>query len=121
MLAPRSRDGPIGRTPGCSAAATTLPAIGTTTTETIRRMAPRSVRGDADCFAITNYSALRIVRERPPSRNLDACQRGLLRPSVAPIMTVTRRRFLRRVAAIGGTSLAFETMTGLGLLAQPSQ
>ena len=34
---------------------------------------------------------------------------------------ITRRRFLTRVAAIGGASLTYEAMTGLGLLAAPSQ
>jgi monoamine oxidase len=34
---------------------------------------------------------------------------------------VTRRSFLTRVAAAGGASLAYETMTALGLLAAPSQ
>ena len=36
-------------------------------------------------------------------------------------MAVTRRRFLTRVAAAGGASLAYEAMTALGLLAAPSQ
>jgi len=36
-------------------------------------------------------------------------------------MDVTRRRFLARVAAAGGASLAYEAMTGLGLIAAPSQ
>ena len=36
-------------------------------------------------------------------------------------MTLTRRRFLTRVAAAGGASLMYEAMTGLGLLAAPSQ
>src|SRR5688500_8610102 len=36
-------------------------------------------------------------------------------------MDLTRRRFLARVAAAGGASLAYETMTGLGLLAAPAQ
>lgn len=36
-------------------------------------------------------------------------------------MAVTRRRFLTRVAAAGGASLAYEAMTALGLLATPSQ
>ncbi len=36
-------------------------------------------------------------------------------------MALTRRRFLKRVAAAGGVSLAYEAMTGLGLLAAPSQ
>jgi monoamine oxidase len=36
-------------------------------------------------------------------------------------MDLTRRRFLSRVAAVGGVSLAYEAMTGLGLLAAPSQ
>ena len=36
-------------------------------------------------------------------------------------MAVTRRRFLKRVAAAGGGSLAYEAMTALGLLAAPSQ
>jgi monoamine oxidase len=36
-------------------------------------------------------------------------------------MDLTRRRFLARVAAVGGASLAYETMTGLGLLAAPAQ
>jgi monoamine oxidase len=36
-------------------------------------------------------------------------------------MVVTRRRFLTRVAATGGASLAYEAMTALGLLAAPSQ
>ena len=36
-------------------------------------------------------------------------------------MLLTRRRFVKRVAAAGGISLAYEAMTGLGLLATPSQ
>jgi monoamine oxidase len=36
-------------------------------------------------------------------------------------LELTRRRFLARVAAAGSVSLAYETMTGLGLLAAPSQ
>jgi len=36
-------------------------------------------------------------------------------------MDLTRRRFLARVAAAGGASLVYETMTGLGLLAAPAQ
>src|SRR5262245_25196751 len=36
-------------------------------------------------------------------------------------MVETRRRFLTRVAAAGGASLAYEAMTGLGLLAAPTQ
>ena len=36
-------------------------------------------------------------------------------------MDLTRRRFLARVAAAGGVSLAYEAMTGLGLLAAPAQ
>ena len=36
-------------------------------------------------------------------------------------MDLTRRRFLTRVAAAGGASLAYEAMTALGLLATPSQ
>jgi monoamine oxidase len=36
-------------------------------------------------------------------------------------MELTRRRFLARVAAAGGGSLAYETMMGLGLLATPTQ
>jgi monoamine oxidase len=36
-------------------------------------------------------------------------------------MTLTRRGFLERVAAAGSVSLAYEAMTGLGLLAAPSQ
>ena len=36
-------------------------------------------------------------------------------------MDLTRRRFLTRVAAAGGASLAYEAMTGLGLLAAPAQ
>src|SRR5688572_15592791 len=36
-------------------------------------------------------------------------------------MNLTRRRFLAQVAAAGSVSLAYETMTGLGLLAAPSQ
>ena len=38
-----------------------------------------------------------------------------------PQAAVTRRRFLTRVARLGGVSLAYEAMTGLGLLATPSQ
>jgi monoamine oxidase len=34
---------------------------------------------------------------------------------------ITRRLFLNRIAAIGGASLTYEAMTGLGLLASPSQ
>ena len=36
-------------------------------------------------------------------------------------MALTRRHFLVRVAAAGGASLVYEAMTGLGLLATPSQ
>jgi monoamine oxidase len=36
-------------------------------------------------------------------------------------MAHTRRQFLKDVAAVGGVSLAYEAMTGLGLLAAPSQ
>jgi monoamine oxidase len=36
-------------------------------------------------------------------------------------MALTRRRFLARIAAAGGGSLVYEAMTGLGLLAAPSQ
>jgi monoamine oxidase len=36
-------------------------------------------------------------------------------------MSVTRRRFLEHLAAAGGVSLAYEAMTGLGLLASQSQ
>jgi monoamine oxidase len=36
-------------------------------------------------------------------------------------MDLTRRQFLSRVAAVGGASLAYEAMTGLGLIAAPSQ
>ena len=36
-------------------------------------------------------------------------------------MAVTRRQFLTRVGAVGGASLLYESMTGLGLLAAPSQ
>ena len=36
-------------------------------------------------------------------------------------MVLTRRDFLRRAAAVGGASLVYEGMTGLGLLAVPTQ
>src|SRR5688572_14127552 len=36
-------------------------------------------------------------------------------------MDLTRRRFLARVGAAGGASLVYEAMTGLGLVAAPSQ
>ena len=36
-------------------------------------------------------------------------------------MVLTRRRFLTRTAAAGGASLVYEAMTGLGLLATPTQ
>ena len=36
-------------------------------------------------------------------------------------MGLTRRHFLKRAAAFGGTSLVYEAMTGLGLLASPTQ
>src|SRR5688572_25870512 len=36
-------------------------------------------------------------------------------------MVVTRRDFLTRAAALGGASLVYEGMTGLGLLATPTQ
>ncbi len=36
-------------------------------------------------------------------------------------MVLTRRDFLRRAAAVGGASLVYEGMTGLGLLAAPTQ
>ena len=34
-------------------------------------------------------------------------------------MSLTRRQFLTRVAAAGSVSLAYEAMTGLGLIAAP--
>jgi monoamine oxidase len=36
-------------------------------------------------------------------------------------MSITRRHFLERAAAMGGASLMYEAMTGLGLLASPTQ
>src|SRR5688572_10270648 len=36
-------------------------------------------------------------------------------------MSVTRRQFLTRLGAAGGASLLYESMTGLGLLAQATQ
>jgi monoamine oxidase len=36
-------------------------------------------------------------------------------------MALTRRRFLAQIAAVGGGSLVYDAMTGLGLLAAPSQ
>lgn len=36
-------------------------------------------------------------------------------------MPLTRRHFLERVAAVGGASMAYESMTALGLLAAPTQ
>ena len=36
-------------------------------------------------------------------------------------MSLTRRHFLEQIAAVGGVTLAYESMTALGLLAQPSQ
>ena len=36
-------------------------------------------------------------------------------------MSLTRRQFLTRVAAAGSVSLAYEAMTGLGLIAAPQQ
>jgi monoamine oxidase len=36
-------------------------------------------------------------------------------------MGYSRRHFLKRVGAVGGASLVYEAMTGLGLLAAPSQ
>ena len=36
-------------------------------------------------------------------------------------MSLTRRHFLTRAAAMGGASLMYEAMTGLGLLASPTQ
>jgi monoamine oxidase len=36
-------------------------------------------------------------------------------------MAITRRDFLRRTATVGGVSLVYEAMTGLGLLAAPTQ
>lgn len=36
-------------------------------------------------------------------------------------MALTRRGFLQRVATVGSVSLAYDAMTGLGLLASPSQ
>ena len=32
---------------------------------------------------------------------------------------LTRRHFIERVAALGGVSLAYDALTGLGLLAAP--
>jgi hypothetical protein len=36
-------------------------------------------------------------------------------------MVLTRRHFLTRAAAAGGASLVYEGMSGLGLLATPTQ
>ena len=36
-------------------------------------------------------------------------------------MSLTRRHFLTRAAAMGGASLMYEAMTGLELLAAPTQ
>src|ERR671915_2018975 len=36
-------------------------------------------------------------------------------------MVLTRRHFLTHAAAVGGASLVYEAMTGLGLLAVPTQ
>jgi monoamine oxidase len=36
-------------------------------------------------------------------------------------MALTRRHFLERIAAVGGTTIAYESMTALGLLARPAQ
>ncbi|HEY6361609.1 MAG TPA: flavin monoamine oxidase family protein [Vicinamibacterales bacterium] len=36
-------------------------------------------------------------------------------------MALTRRHFIERIAAAGGATLAYESMTALGLLARPSQ
>ena len=36
-------------------------------------------------------------------------------------MALTRRHFLERMAAVGGTTIAYESMTALGLLARPAQ
>jgi monoamine oxidase len=36
-------------------------------------------------------------------------------------MAITRRQFLTRAATVGGASLVYEGMTGLGLLAMPTQ
>jgi monoamine oxidase len=36
-------------------------------------------------------------------------------------MSLTRRRFLERIAAAGGATVAYESMTALGVLARPSQ
>lgn len=41
--------------------------------------------------------------------------------SPEPTGALTRRHFLTRVAAAGGASLVYEAMTGLGLLAAPTQ
>ena len=34
---------------------------------------------------------------------------------------LTRRHFIERAAALGGASLAYDALTGLGLLAAPQQ
>src|SRR5262245_42530320 len=49
------------------------------------------------------------------------CRRSLDDLMREGAVAVTRRQFLTRVAAVGGGSLAYEAMTGLGLLAAPSQ
>ena len=36
-------------------------------------------------------------------------------------MSLTRRHFLEQIAAVGGATVAYESMTALGLLARPSQ
>ena len=64
-----------------------------------------------------------VPGEKQSSRQVNRSGRsnGSNDPSVSSSMALTRRRFLRRVAAAGGASLTYEAMTGLGLLAAPSQ
>jgi monoamine oxidase len=47
--------------------------------------------------------------------------RTMVRKNRGDRMDLTRRRFLEGMAAAGGASLLYETMTGLGLLAAPAQ
>src|SRR5918993_218532 len=66
---------------------------------------------------------LRMRRKSLQSLRLDVDDLPQFRRRVQPggKMALTRRRFLKRVAAAGSVSLAYEAMSGLGLLAAPSQ
>ena len=75
--------------------------------------------GDSKVHA-SGRVACRSTRQYQPSE-YSVTGLSLSNETIGGAMAVTRRRFLTRVAAAGGASLAYEAMTALGLLAAPSQ